>query len=267
MKSTLKLLFTSIFISGMLPLQAQMVLLNEDFSFGIPANWAVVNEDGLTPATEVSEFVDGWIGYIDGTDTVAASTSYYLDTAGQSMDYLILPKLSLLSYSKLVWSARSVDASFPDNYYVLISTTDSLTGSFTDTLMTVYSENYLWQTHSLLLDTAGYASQDVYIAFRNFTTDGFILELDNIKLLSDNNANISSEAEIDLSLSPNPAADFLTVRHNFSGDVHYDIFSTSGQFISRTSEQIINISNLTSGSYLLLISSDSFRTQRRFVKL
>lgn len=129
---------------------AQSVLFFEDFNSGIPSTWALVNSDGLTPAEAVDTFDNAWISFIDDGDTCAASTSYYTPT-GQAADYLISPKISLNTFNKLVWTARSYDATYPDGYLVLISSTDSLIGSFTDTLMVVNGEFYYWHSRSVQL--------------------------------------------------------------------------------------------------------------------
>lgn len=230
------------------PASAQLLLLSEDFSSGIPATWAVLDADGLSPHSDVASFTDGWIYYED-TDSSASSTSYY-DPSGQSEDYLILPKLSLLAATKLVWSGRSVDASWPDSYLVLLSTTDSLPASFTDTLLEVTNESYLWQTYSILLDTAGFASQDVYIAFRNHTTDGFILQLDDIKVFSDDNVGVDLIENVKSSIYPNPAVGLIRVQHNITGACHL-ICDLSGREMLWSATDLIDISALSSGTYLV----------------
>ncbi len=162
--------------------QSQTVLFEENFNDGIPATWSIHDVDGLTPDSDVSEFTEGWIGKTVGSDTAATSTSFY-EPSGQSDDYLVTPELTIGNFSKIVWSARSVDASHPDGYQVLISTTNSSPESFTDTLLTIGAESPFLTTRSIELDLEGYNNQDIYIAFRNITEDGYILLIDNVKLL------------------------------------------------------------------------------------
>lgn len=242
---------------------AQLTLLSEDFNSGIPASWAVVDADGLSPEASVSEFTAAWINY-QGTDTTAASTSFY-DPSGQSEDYLILPKLSLLSFTKLVWQARSVDASYPDSYYVLVSTTDSLPASFTDTLLAVHQESYLWKTHSIHLDTAGYATQDVYVAFRNFTTDGFILELDNILVLSDDNASIPVTESVELSIFPNPVSEVLSVACDQPVE-EIRVYTMNGEYILNSSDSQLSVNDLSNGTYILEVRTADQILHKRFIK-
>jgi Secretion system C-terminal sorting domain/Cleaved Adhesin Domain len=232
----------------------QSILLNETFSAGIPATWAIVDEDGQTPNAAVSQFTDGFIWYQTSEDSSAASSSYFDTSTSAANDYLILPKLSLLTVSKLSWEARSVDASYPESYHVLLSTTDSLTSSFTDTLLTVDGENYLWNRKSILLDTMGFANQDVYIAFNNYTTEGFILEIDDVLVEASDNVGIEEAVEL-FKFYPNPASDFLSleISEPFDGQ----IIDLNGKVILNFNSTKVDVSNISSGNYILSVSTQS----------
>ena len=92
----------------------------------------------------ISEFTSAWITTIDpidSTDTIAASTSYF-SPAGTASRWLITPQLSLGAFGNYInWNARSHDPSFPDDYLVLVSTTDSQITSFTDTIGNINEED------------------------------------------------------------------------------------------------------------------------------
>lgn len=241
---------------------AQTTVLFEDFTNGIPSNWAIVNQDGNSPETTVSEFTNAWVSYETSTDTSAASTSYY--TNGEAAeDYLILPNQSLLAHSKLSWKARSVDPSYPDSYYVLLSTTDSLISSFTDTLLNVTGENYVWNRKSILLDTAGYSSQDVFIAFCNYTTDGFILELDDIQMEVSEFTSIDEEESVSFNIYPNPVSDVLTI--DFKGDFIASVYSLDGQILMTSTENKIKVSEFAKGTYVIQLTSDLDVLSKTFV--
>lgn len=235
--------------------QAQQLIFDEDFNTGIPAGWYIVDTDGLVPATAVDTFDNAWIPFIYDGDTCAASTSFY-DPAGQSADYLITPRITLDAFSKLVWSARSYDASYPDGYVVLISVTDSLITSFTDTIYVKDEENYYWQTRSVQLDLEGYASQDVFIAFRNITTDGFVLMLDDVKVLSSDFAAVETTVQSApyYSVYPNPAADKINLQ-GVPANTEVSCYSVMGQLQFTSRESSIDISALTPGCYYLRFSS------------
>jgi len=248
----------------------QTVLFEEDFNYSdiIPPYWTSIDGDGLTPAASVSNFTSAWIGvYIPAglsEDTCVASTSYY-NPAGQSADYLISPKLSLPTYSKLVWSARSYDASYPDSYVVLISTTDSLAAAFTDTLMMVVDETYYWNKRSVQLDLEGYANQDVYIAIKNITYDGYILYVDKVKLLGSDNLFVSEESNSVYSVYPNPCQDQITISNFKPGDL-VNIYSMDGKLLASSNEPVVNVSSLNAGTYLIKIVSEEGIYTAPFIK-
>lgn len=245
--------------------QAQTIILEENFTSGIPATWSVFDEDGLTPEFEVSEFTSAWIGTIIGSDTVAASTSYYNPT-GAANDYLVTPKISLGNFSRLLWSARSVDASYPDGYQVLISTTDSLPASFTDTLMTVDAETAYQSDRGVELDFEGYSNQDVFIAFKNNTENGYILLIDKVKVLG---AEVASSYDImvipTISIYPNPTADFLNI-DSPQEIISYTIYSTTGQIMMTEQNVRIDISTFNSGLYHIQIETIEGIENHQFIK-
>jgi hypothetical protein len=259
-----KALFTALILSITFQGFAQTYILQEDFNGGIPSTWAVVNADGATPNSAVNQFTNGFISYINNADTVAASTSYHETSGTPSADYLITPKLNLLTVSKLVWDARSVDASYPDGYYVLISSTDSLITSFTDTLMVVNQENYIWNKKSIFLNDSGYANQTVYIAFRNFTTDGFILMLDNVSVeVSDFVSAPEIAADIDFAFYPNPAKTQVSIQ--CSSEFEASIFSMNGQRLIQSNSNTIDVSCLAKGVYIIQLNSLGKSTKKRLV--
>jgi hypothetical protein len=231
---------------------AQNVVLSEDFNSGIPATWALFNNDGLTPHANVAQFTQAWITAADPDTTTgdlsAQSTSWY-DPAGTSSDYLITPKTTLGAFGNyLYWQGRSQDASFADSYLILASTTDSLTASFTDTLMVVDEETPYWTSHSLCLDSAGLTGQPVFIAFLNNSTDRFILHLDNVAITANDPVSVAEHTLKQPAVYPNPAADWLAV----PGQGEYHLFAADGRLV-RTMHAPCTIScnQLPNGMYYL----------------
>ncbi|MBK9592034.1 MAG: choice-of-anchor J domain-containing protein [Crocinitomicaceae bacterium] len=243
---------------------AQSVLFFEDFNSGIPSTWAMVDNDGLTPAEAVDTFDNAWISFIDDTDTCAASTSYYTPT-GQAADYLISPKISLNTFTKLVWSARSYDASYADDYLVLISSTDSLIGSFTDTLMVVEEEYYYWHLRSVQLDLEGYSNEDVYIAFKNITNDGYILMLDDVKVMGSDFASVAENETSSISVYPNPTADFIQI-NGADPDSIYTYYSITGELLFTGTSSRMDVSTLQPGTYFVQVRSTDNVVTVPFIK-
>ena len=115
----------------------QTDIFTTDFQSGIPVNYSIVNNDGLTPNSQVSNFSNAWIALQDpenNLDTIVGSTSFF-EPEGTASRWLITPPFALGAYGNLIeWEAKSHDASFPDNYMILVSTTDNQISSFTDTV-------------------------------------------------------------------------------------------------------------------------------------
>lgn len=235
----------------------------EDFSSGIPATWTNVDVDGLTPNSAVSEFVGGWIWRTTSTDSVAACSSYFQDTIANAEDYLITPRLTLATLSKFSWEARSVDASYPEGYIVMIST-DSVYSSFTDTIHVELIEDYLWNRKSINLDTMGYANQDVFIAFLHNSQNGFILELDNVMLETSDFASLESTEEPRIQLYPNPASNWLSISGEFE---QAEIHSLDGKLYHSFKTIETDVSQLPAGMFLVTVyTKDAVHTERLIIE-
>jgi PKD repeat protein len=164
--------------------KAQVIFLENFNSGGMPSTFTLIDNDGLTPAGNVSYFTNAWIvrgDFGNAADSVAASTSWY-DPAGASDDWMITPAIQVGQNAELRWNARAVDADYPDGYQVLISTTGTAINDFTDTIFFVTAENPSWTEHVIDLMAEGYADTTIYIAFRNNSDDMFILLIDDIKV-------------------------------------------------------------------------------------
>lgn len=170
------------------------IYFEDDFDGSGPgiAGWSLNNVDGLTPNAAVAEFTDAWIQVDrDGTASgggnyggpagnfAVASTSWYTP-AGTSDDWLITPQINLPADATLYWDAKAQDATYADGYEVRVSTTGTAVADFTDILLTVPNAMSDWE--SLQLDLSAYTGQDIYIAFRNNSTDQFVLLVDNVEV-------------------------------------------------------------------------------------
>lgn len=247
---------------------SQVELLNESFTSGIPGAWSMVNVDNNTPGSAI--YSDAWISFTSIFDTCAASTSYYVDgngdedTLATSEDFLITPQVSLLTFGNLLtWDAKSLDGSFPDGYVVLLSTTDNLTASFTDTLKVVSEESPYWTTYSIDMADKGFVSQDVYIAFVNNTTNGFVLQVDNVKVTGDDPAS-TIENSIDVSVYPNPFVDELNFET--AGFESVSLYNMLGELILSSSESKINTSDLKSGQYVAVVNTNESTFKVKIIK-
>ncbi|MFM6945750.1 MAG: choice-of-anchor J domain-containing protein [Flavobacteriales bacterium] len=248
---------------------AQTELLNTNFQTGIPANYTLLNLDNEAPALGMELFASGWITTTDPEnpqDTVAAASSYFLnaDTANR---WLITPALSLGSFGNyLNWEAKSHDPSYPDDYLVLVSTTNTDPTSFTDTIGNVNEENFEWTFREVNLSEQGYNDSTIYIAFVLRGIDNYILYLDDIHVNIDDPVSTHKLTQNWLQIYPNPCTDRLQIKEieGFTQVRLYDLF---GHLILSCSQTAIDTHNLIPGTYFIEVSANGNIARQRFQKI
>jgi hypothetical protein len=256
MKLILMRILTFVFTVCISAINAQVTLLNSDFQSGIPSSYSLLDNDGLFPDPAVSEYSDAWIVVSDPenpTDTVASSTSFFAPT-GTANRWLITPQLNLGSYGNLLqWEAKSQDASYPDDYLVLVSTTDMNPASFIDTVGYIIGENAAWTTRQVDFSEEGYNDSTIYIAFVNVTEDGFKLYIDDIIVLKDDPSSISEiNQNVMISIYPNPSSDFVKVKSESPFEL-IKLYDIKGIEVYRTTENEIDLFELPNGCYIMNI--------------
>ncbi len=256
-----------LFALNTLGLFAQIEILNEDFQSGAPVTFTIVDNDGFTPNAATSQYSEAWTQVIDpenSNDTVMGSTSYFEPT-GIANRWLITPALTLGSFGNFIyWEAKSFDPSYPDDYTVLVSTTDNQLASFTETVGLIQEENFEWTSRSVNLSSNGFANQTIYVAFVNKTNNGFVLFIDDIRAEIENPVGLNELADISVVMYPNPTSETLKVEgENIQG---LTVVSYSGQVLLQSVSSEINVASLSAGSYLVQIHTDAGRITRSFIK-
>jgi len=251
-----------------LVIQAQTTILNVDFQNGIPSNFTLVDNDNNIPNEMVAEFTNAWISYQDPDSTenmVAASTSYFtpIDTASR---WLITPPIQLGAFGNFFsWNAKSHDPSFPDNYLVLVSTTDSLITSFTDTIGSVEQENFEWTNREVNLSSKGYNNQQLFVAFVNTTFDGFKLYIDDIHARKEDPVGVNELSSIQATIYPNPFQEQISITSQ-SEISSVQIIDLNGKIIHQTNQTNIQLSNLEKGTYFVKIISGNSSAVKKIQK-
>ncbi|MDX2361318.1 MAG: choice-of-anchor J domain-containing protein [Crocinitomicaceae bacterium] len=246
----------------------QTEIYNEDFQSGMPVDYTIVDNDGLTPHASASEHTDAWIIVSDPDnlgDSVASSTSYF-DPAGQADRWLITPSISLGAFGNVMyWEGKVHDPSFPDGYYVLISITDTQLSSFIDTMKIINVESEDWVEHSVNLSDSGYNNQNVHLAFVNRTNDGFKLFIDDIRVESEDPVSVDEFTHDAISIYPNPSSDFIHTS-GIENITEISVISCDGKIVLSSSDEKIDISHLQNGNYVVVIEGDSQIIRTKFVK-
>jgi len=158
-------------------------LFFEDFSTGI-GGFTTFNVDGGNPVSNPpfdNTDATAWVANSSTAPGEAISTSW-TNPVIQADDWMISPAITLNGNSSLYWEARSFSSSFPDGYEVRISTTTQSTAGClaNPALFSIVAENAYNSPRNIDLAAAGYVNQTVYIAFRNTSTDMYILGVDDI---------------------------------------------------------------------------------------
>lgn len=264
----MKQLLTLAFLWSILPAFAQTVIMSTDFQQGIPANYTLVDNDGNTPDPLVAEYTSAWITVVDpenALDTVAASTSFFtaLDSASR---WMITPPLALGAYGNYIqWNAKSHDPSYPDDYLVLVSTTDNQLSSFTDTIGYIKEENFEWTNREVNLFTEGYHDQTIYVAFVNRTLDGFKLYIDDIEVRKDDATGLQEPSTISFVVYPNPSSDLIYVSGTEKLE-KMELLDLNGMLLQTTALTFMNVQALPSGMYLIRCTMNGMTSTKRFTK-
>lgn len=246
---------------------AQTDILNEDFQLGFPSAWTIVDVDQQTPDPAVSEYSSAWIikgDPLNPADSVVSSTSFF-NPAGRADKWLITPPITLGNYGNILsWNARSHDPSYPDNYKVMISTSNQV-ADFQDTVRLIVLENPEWTAREINLSDLGFNGQTVYLAFVNNTDDGFKLYLDDIRVRKNDPAGVQEIEELNAQIYPNPAAENFKITGKAEIEQIY-IYTSEGKLIREMNYQngsSVNISDLDQGIYFVKMRSGAqYKTVR-----
>ena len=247
----------------------QVEIYNEAFQSGFPSLMTIIDNDGFTPNTAVSDFSDAWVLLADpdnSTDSIVGSTSFF-EPVGQADRWLITPAITIGAYGNvLYWNAKSHDPSFPDDYMILISKTDAALSSFTDTLYNIVNELATWQERSVNMSDSGFVSETIHIAFVNKTNNGFKLYLDDIRVEKEDPVGIYEQNMNSFTVYPNPTTNTLNVS-GIPSNEEIIIYSIDGQRVLTTTAQSIDISTLENGRYFIESRKNGATIRTQFVKI
>ncbi len=172
---------------------SQTTIFSENFANGMPANFSMFDMDSLMTNVDVRRFSDAWItqdanfsgSFGTSPDTVAASTSWY-SPAGASDDWMFTSGIPLPTNSviNLTWEALRADSTLDEKYEVrVLSAAPTVQNLALST--PVFADSSLsgsWETLSANL--SAFAGDTVYIGFRNLSNDGYIMFVDDIKVVA-----------------------------------------------------------------------------------
>ena len=175
----MKPFFTAFFALVLLTGARAQILYQQDFENGFQ-DIILIDNDGLTPASQLSSFTAAWNVRGDLLGNAAVTISWY-DPAGQSDDWMITPVITgITAKTVLEWDARAFEPSTPDTYKVLVSVSGTNIGDFTDEILRVNGEVSNGAFYHRFVSLGQYVGKSIHIAFVNISNNQYIMAVDNI---------------------------------------------------------------------------------------
>jgi len=215
---------------------------------------------------------------VDTANTVLASNSWLQGSVDGAENWLISPRVHIQdNLANLYWKSAPFQLPrYIDGYQVLVSNTDNLETSFTDTLavfaefdgnLTTDIEDTLTYVFTdgimhtdIQVDTVdrtrhtgvlqqweasltAYQGQDIFIAFRHKSDDDNLLSIDDILVLGTGSVGITEATnEFSFSTYPNPVGSNNNVTLDYElktrANVSYSILSIDGKVLQEESGHV-----------------------------
>ncbi|MBN9483988.1 MAG: hypothetical protein BGO70_10305 [Bacteroidetes bacterium 43-93] len=230
----------------------------------IKSNGPVIGADYLSSAfKDAIAYYNGRVYFSGTTDGVTYNLCYYDDRTKQTgvAAYLDTKKYSSLRYfavykDNIVFSAATTKNFYYSDNFIYNTTTGALTEIY-------HPEgcNYFSTTEKLVYNGSLYMSA---------LTDKYGVELFKYTIADDTGAvnpgggqQSGTQSNFDISLIPNPANDFTTLRFNFSEITALEInvfdvvgrclYSRNGTYPKGQSSQVLNIDSYAPGAYEVVV--------------
>ncbi|MDV6167212.1 T9SS type A sorting domain-containing protein [Flavobacterium sp. DG1-102-2] len=226
--------------------------------FDVTPTVYTVNQDFYLPALDAN-----------GSDAYVQAFSYD-ETAG-----LDITSRVILSYTGDVVIATGTELDEQGNTVLAYDSFGTYTAGEWHTLSVTYNTDASTVSYSLdgtaLFTGPFYAGESVNVlgyAFDDYTTSFYF---DNINV-TESTAGVKDNAITSLTVSPNPANDFVTITNNenalVNGVVVTDLNGRTVKTVkfAGVSEAQVNVSDLASGIYMMTISSDKGATTKKIIK-
>lgn len=256
--------------------------VTEDFQTAFPpAGWSILSSAG-SPQWIASTAITG----AAGTPTIAAYFDNFNYNNPGSMDYLKTMELDLTNAISAIntfdVAYARYNAQFSDTLIVAVSTDcgSTYTNVYTKggvTLATVADQTAIWQPTASTewrndtADLNAYLGQKIIIAFINLGYYGNSLYIDNINVDVTTGVN-SQPVKAQIKVTPNPSKGLFKLDlTGLSEKVDYRITDLSGkQVLSKqlqlnNSSEIIDLSQMAKGSYMLYVSTGNEMKQVKLV--
>ena len=246
----------------------------EGFQNGTLSNdWSIDNPD-VSQTWEInSNYGYNSTSSISIENSIYSANGEYDDLNSPIMNFSNSSNINLsFDYAYSLWTDPSLTQSWSDTLIVLISSDCGLSwqkiweqaGTNLSTTIPVFNEfewfpssNNDWKSESINLNN--YSNLDgITIKFRNVNQYENNLFIDNINITSDGSTLLEEINKDAIDVYPNPSNEYVNINY----DGLKQIYTILGKKLFETNENIINISSLSNGVYLIKTGNMT----RRFMK-
>ena len=228
----------------------------------LPNDWSIVNPD-VSQTWEInSNYGYNSTSSISIENSIYSANGEYDDLNSPIMNFSNSSNINLsFDYAYSLWTDPSLTQSWSDTLIVLISSDCGLNwqkiwekaGANLSTTTPVFngfewfpSSNNDWKSENINL--SNYSNLDgVIIKFRNVNQYENNLFIDNINITSDASTNIDENNKNIIEVYPNPSDEYVNINY----DGLKQIYTILGKKLFETNENIINISALSKGVYMI----------------
>jgi len=257
MKMKLKFVLSLCLLVGLS--HAQTVQLNESFNNGIPGNWTLIDGDMATANSDVTvSHLSGSFHLLEDLDSTGTgdsallATSWFDNDTTPASNYLITPAITFPTDGNyLHFQAKSYDGSYPDGLEIFYTTDVNLLDSVnaSNNLFDTIAAPPHWTNFSVKMDSLPLNSP-IYLVFRHYADDQFILGIDNISVITGDLTTIESSNISKPIIYPNPSNGQIQVSE-IEMDEKIQITSLSGQVVWKGVASSLDEIKFDKGVYML----------------
>lgn len=216
-------------------------------------------------------------------DPLQVDSAFYMGTyswftvsgaAAKADDWFTFGPINVpASGAKIKWQHRMPDADYRDGYRVLVNGSSLFPDEFTEVIFDVddnaasTANDTVWATREAWLPF-GYNGQEIYIGFNHDAQDMFILYLDDIAIVEDENLGFDENVNARfVALYPNPTNSLTNVSYSLAknstvsvsvvdltGKVVYT--ATEGNKAAGNNQLKIETTGLANGAYFINLNVD-----------